>query len=344
MSDVANGAERVLLMAAGAKASPIIFLKKSVNGNLHIPSGIVHRYASERSMIAGFLKLIKLLLPYRKGYILMSTHPYLNAYLGLLKRIGYLKSQLVVRECSSVFNRYSGLKKLSYKLAYSIGYRSVNLIVCQTELMREQFLKHIRFVPLSKVIVLNNPIDTSAIVNKASAAIDDSYFSFPFICAAGRLIPEKGFAVLIEAFKTIEKQYSDLKLLLFGDGPQKDFLTKLIADRGLTGRVILKGWNANPIPYFKNARVCVVSSIEEGFPNVLLEMMSVNPIVVSTLCAGGIKDIPEILTANVNDVDNLATAIKKALCLPPPEHEIKFNSYLCNRTPVTFIDTIANAL
>ncbi|MCC8426366.1 glycosyltransferase [Mucilaginibacter sp. UR6-11] len=344
MSDVANGAEKVLLMAAKASMAPIIFLKKSDKNGLHIPKEIVHIYASDRSMIKGFLKLIILLFRYRKEYIVMSTHPYLNAYLGILKRIGYLRSYLVVRECSSVFTRYSGFKKFSYKLVYGIGYSAVNLVVCQTELMKQQFLKHIRFIQPDKVIVLNNPIDRETIIKKAEKCLDDGYYNTQFICAAGRLIPEKGFDVLIRAFNCIKKQYPNLKLLLFGDGPQKAFLSKMITDHGLTNRVILKGWTENPIPYFKNASVCVVSSIEEGFPNVLLEMLSVNPRVVSTLCAGGIENIPEIFTAKANDVDQLAIAIKKALCLQQQVSKAKHNDYLLNRIPAVFVDVITKAL
>lgn len=344
MSDAANGAENVLLMAAKASKAPIIFLKKLDEGSLQIPEGIVHKYATKKSMFAGFLNLIILLFPYRKGYVLMSTHPYLNAYLGVLKRIGYLRSPLVVRECTSVFNRYSGLKKMSYKLAYHLGYPAVSCVVCQTELMRQQFLEHVPFIGQSKVIVLDNPVDLDLIINKAKIAINDPYLGAEFICAAGRLIPEKGFAVLIGAFSRIAKEYPELRLLLFGDGPQKAFLNKLIAAYGLTTRVIVKGWTKNPVPYFKSARVCVVSSIKEGFPNVLLEMMSVNPIVVSTLCAGGIESIPGILTANVNDINHLAAVIKKALSTQPKNNRTKLNGYLSNRTPAKFIEAVNNAL
>jgi glycosyltransferase involved in cell wall biosynthesis len=344
MSDVANGAEKVLLMAAKAKAAPIIFLKKSVTGGLHIPKEIVYSYAAKQSMIIGFLNLIVLLFPYRKGYVLMSTHPYLNAYLGVLKRIGYLKSQLVVRECSSVFNRYSGLKKLSYRLAYGIGYPAVNLIVCQTQLMKQQFLKHIRFIKTGKVIVSSNPIDIDALINKAEMPMDDDYIGTQFICAAGRLIPDKGFDVLITAFSKIEKQYPNLKLLLFGDGPQKAFLGKLIAGYGLTGRIILKGWTENPLPYFKNARVCVVSSIEEGFPNVLLEMMSVNPVVVSTLCAGGINNIPGIFKVVTNNADDLATSLTEALERKVVANNRSIGRYLQGREPNAFVNSVLTSL
>lgn len=344
MSDAANGAENVLLMASAAISAPVIFLKKVKTGGLSIPAGQVVKYVTTKSILAGFWGLINSLKPYRNGYVIMSTHSYLNAYLGFLKKIGYIKSQLIVRECTSVFTRYSGLKKWTYKLAYWLGYPAVNLIVCQTSLMRSQFLKHVTYIKAKKVIKQENPVNTEQILIKSESPLNDFDADDDFICAAGRLIPEKGFSVLITAFSCIEKQYPDLKLLLLGEGPERPFLTRLIESYGLSKRVILKGQIDNPMPYFKQARVCVVSSLKEGFPNVLLEMMTLNKAVVSTICAGGIESIPGILTTETNNVNGLAAAIKKALHKDVRSGEKSAQEYLQNRNPEVFIDSILKEL
>ena len=127
-------------------------------------------------------------------------------------------------------------------------------------------------------------------------------FNFEFICAAGRLIPIKGFSLLINAFKPIVEKRKDLKLVILGEGPERDNLQKQIHQLGLEGSVILMGHVANPYVYFKYAKVCVVSSIEEGFPNTLLQMIALNTLVVSTLCAGGIAEIPSILKEGTGNI------------------------------------------
>lgn len=341
MSDMVGGAENVLLMAACASKGPTIYLKKAQAGQLNIPAGQEVFYATDKSMFAGFVKLISLLKPYRKGCIIMSTHPYLNAYLGLLKRIGYLRSELVVRECTSVFTRFTGFKRLSYKLAYQLGYRGADLVVCQTSLMRDQFLQHVAFIPAQKVIVQENPVNLKQIFIRAKAPLNDPDTKTDFICAAGRLIPEKGFSVLIHAFSCIEKEYPGLKLLILGEGPERAMLTVLIDALELNNRVILKGRIDNPIPFFKQAKACVVSSVKEGFPNVLLEMMSINPLVVSTLCAGGIENIPGILKVEPNNVNALAEAIKNALDEGTTSDKKQIiQQYLHNRTPEIFINSL----
>lgn len=344
MTNAANGAENVLFMAASAIGAPMMFAKKVNSGGLDIPSEQSSCYASSNSLFVGFFKLIKLLKPYRKGFILISTHPYLNAYLGFLRRTGYIKSQLIVRECTSVFTRFTGLKKMSYKLAYYLGYPGVDLVVCQTSLMRYQFLQHINFIPNQRVIVQGNPINLKLINTKAKLLLNDSDTTGDFICAAGRLIHEKGFSVLIQAFSCIEKQYPNLKLLILGEGGKRTELNRLVETLGLTHRVILKGRVDNPIPYFKRARVCVLSSIREGFPNVLLEMMSVNPSVVATLCAGGIEAIPGVLKVKPDSVNELVIGIGKALDKSIGSSNSVIKQYLHNRTPPIFINSLLKSL
>ena len=340
MSDEGNGGENVLLMAATAIGAPLLFLTKAKAGGLCIPAGQVAEYVTGKSMFMGFLGLTRLLKPYRKGFIIMSTHPYLNAYLGFLKRIGYLRSQLIVRECTSVFTRFTGFKKWSYKLAYWLGYPGVNLVVCQTELMRNQFIQHVTFVPTQKIVVQANPVDLEQILLKAELPLHDTDTDAGFICAAGRLIPEKGFSLLIHAFEGVYKQYPGLKLLILGEGPERAALTNLIDSLELAQHVILKGRIDNPMPYFKKARLCVVSSVKEGFPNVLLEMMTANQTVISTLCAGGIEAIPGIFKINANSVNELELAMKKALDSSAFKKSETVHEYLHNRTPKVFVSSL----
>jgi glycosyltransferase involved in cell wall biosynthesis len=210
--------------------------------------------------------------------------------------------------------------------------------------MQNQFRKQITFIPAARVIVQENPVDIEQAIIKAAKPLPDTDTCSDFICAAGRLIPEKGFSVLINAFNCIKLQYPDLNLLLFGDGPEKKKLSELIKTHNLQGRVLLKGWTDNPLPYFKKARVCVVSSIKEGFPNVLLEMMALNPIVVSTLCAGGIEAIPYIEKIGVNDVDVMVAALKKALHKNGEPGKKPIQQYLSTRNPEVFIGSILRAI
>lgn len=340
MSDTAGGAENILRMVAGVTDSPLIFLKHLFNSRLFIPKEQKVKYLTQRSLLIGFFKLVKVLYPYRRDYTIISTHPYLNAYLGLLKRVGYIKSNLVVRECTSVFTRYAGIKKLSYQIAYKLGYPAVNLIVCQTEIMRNQLLAQNKFIPNDKAVIIDNPIDLNHILKKARESIDEDLADSDFICSAGRLIPEKGFSVLIHAFANIAQQQKNLKLLILGEGRERKNLNTLIKETGLEERVILMGHIDNPLPYFKKAKLCIVSSIKEGFPNVLLEMMAVNDSIVSTLCAGGIEKISSILKVEPDNISTLTSAMEFALADYPIQKNDRREDYLKDRSPELFISSI----
>lgn len=340
MSDQANGAENVLLMLAKVSNSPMIFLKKVKAGSLQLPDKLPSSYVTEKSMLRGFLGLIKLIGPYRKDYIIVSTHSYLNAYLGILKRIGYLRSKLIVRECTSIFLSSSGLKKWSYWLSYSLGYPAVDMVICQTNEMRQQLLANLPFMISKRVITLGNPLDYDQIIGLSQLPLCDSLLTGDYICAAGRLIPEKGFSVLISAFSHVAQNYPALKLIILGEGPERASLTQLIAFYGLQNRVVLKGWVSNPFPYFKKAKACILSSIQEGFPNVLLQMMATNSLVVATLCAGGIDNIPGIYIAEVNNANVLADALKSALANYVNCDNTPMNSYLRERDPRSYINSV----
>ncbi|WP_316814819.1 glycosyltransferase [Pedobacter nyackensis] len=339
MSDTVGGAENILCMVAAETGSPIIFLKHIKKSRLFVPGWLKVSYLTNGLMLIGFLKLIKALYHYRKDYTIISTHPYLNSYLGMLKRIGYIKSDLLVRECTSVFTRYKGVKKWTYQIAYKLGYPAVNLIICQTDIMKNQLLEQNKFIPEYKVLTKGNPVNLNHILKKAEEPLNEKIVNSDFICSAGRLITEKGFSILINAFANIALQHSNLKLLILGEGTERRNLNNLIKDIGLEERVILMGHIDNPIPYFKKAKLCVVSSVREGFPNVLLEMMAVSASsVVSTLCAGGIEAIPDIIKVKANNVHALTEAINSVLCDNSKNNVIE--DYFKDRTPKNYINSI----
>jgi glycosyltransferase involved in cell wall biosynthesis len=127
---------------------------------------------------------------------------------------------------------------------------------------------------------------------------DKTKKSFKFknrtICAIGRFnLDEKGFDLLIEAFNTLAEKYLDWNLVIFGDGRDRDKLEDLIFKYGLKDRVFLPGKIDNPRNIVVDADIFVLSSLSEGFPNVLLEAMSVGLPPISFDCNYGPNEIIE---------------------------------------------------
>lgn len=293
------------------------------------------------SELKGFLKfsytLRKISNKVTLDYI-FSSHVHITGLIGILMRTRVLKtSYFIGRESTSIFKRFTGIKLAVFKSLYRLGYSELNLLICQTDFMKTQLVESMpRLEKTISIQVFPNPIALNEI--KSVDVTSQQIYEKNFIVAAGRLIQLKGFHLLIEAFSRLEQK--DLSLIILGDGPERNNLSELANKLKVKDKVILHGWTDNVYPYFKDAEVCIVSSLIEGFPNVLLQMMSQNTNVICTKCAGGIEKIPGIISCETNSVLELQKAIETALIQNIAENREKFDVFLEERTIERFIEKL----
>lgn len=114
----------------------------------------------------------------------------------------------------------------------------------------------------------------------------------PLIVACGRLKPLKGFAHLIDALAEVRKTIP-AHLWIVGEGEQRASLERKIERMGLGDCVRLLGFSRNPYKYMAAADVFVLSSLFEGFGNVIVEAMACGAPVVATDCPYGPREIIE---------------------------------------------------
>ena len=117
------------------------------------------------------------------------------------------------------------------------------------------------------------------------------------LIAVGRLEPQKNYASLIRAFSIANTTYSDWKLEIYGEGPDREKLQRLIDDLNLSERVMLHGNTKHVKDVMLKASCFVLSSKWEGMPLVMIEAMTCGLPIVSYDCPCGPKDL---ITDGVN--------------------------------------------
>ena len=146
------------------------------------------------------------------------------------------------------------------------------------------------------------------------------------VFALGRLVEKKGFADLLDAFAMLDRHVGErpLRLLLAGDGPQREALVARARQLDLTQRVHWAGWQNDTTPYFALADVFVCPSRHEPLGNVILEAWQHRLPLLSTRNEGAAELANEgenALLAPLNDPAGLADGLRRMLALSQAERD-----------------------
>lgn len=133
------------------------------------------------------------------------------------------------------------------------------------------------------------------------------------VVAVGRLAHQKGFDLLIEAFRTVAARHPDWSLHIYGAGPSRRALAEQIRHSGLTGTVRLRGFTSALPKRLTRASIFALSSRFEGFSLALVEAMGVGLPPVAFACPHGPTEIishgVDGLLVPAEDVPALAAGI-----------------------------------
>lgn len=189
--------------------------------------------------------------------------------------------------------------------------RKFDRIVCVSGAATDSF-KKITGIK-DRVIFQYNPLNSDNVRMMAAdtaVRLNDQHY----ICAVGRLSKEKGFDRLIRIHKRLIDEGLYHKLIIVGDGPEKENLEKLIAAVHVNDTVMLIGYQLNPYPYMKNCKFMVCSSYTEGLPVIAMEALSLGiPIVASVPSVEEVFGNEQCGIITGNDDVSLEKGIRKML-------------------------------
>lgn len=178
-------------------------------------------------------------------------------------------------------------------------------------------------LPKDKIQVILNPFDIDVIKTLAQQDIGEyaSIYQKPVCISTGRLSRQKGFWHSILAFHTLKKTQPDIRYVILGDGPLREYHRDLAKNLGLkvysiwdnqnitdNYDIYFMGFQQNPFAFIAQAKVLILPSHYEGLPNVLVESLIIGtPVIASDSNSG-----PRELLAPNTDINFKTSTIEQA--------------------------------
>ncbi|MCK4560824.1 MAG: glycosyltransferase [Calditrichia bacterium] len=151
-------------------------------------------------------------------------------------------------------------------------------------------------IPKDIITKINNPYEIDNIHYLSKEMIDEEWLNndaYQTIINVGSLTKQKGHDILVKAFARLIHKFENLRLIIIGEGMERQSILSLIKELRIEDFVKLTGLKENPYAYMSRADIFVLSSFYEGFPNVLVEAMICECPVVSANCKSGPEEIIE---------------------------------------------------
>lgn len=145
---------------------------------------------------------------------------------------------------------------------------------------------------MEKAQIIYNPVEIEKIKDLSLSEIDSSFLDgSPVLACVGRFDKNKNFALVLEAVAILKNKGIKAQVLLVGEGTEKENLKVKVKDLNIKENVVFLGYQQNPLPFLRLAKLLCISSLEEGFPTVATEALSLGVPFVTTPVAGASDEL-----------------------------------------------------
>lgn len=259
-----------------------------------------------------------------KPDIVISTMAHMNFFSLLLKSF-FPTTIFIVREAITpdfILQEHSKLAPF-IRMAYRQLYKRADLVISPAQIIIDSFKKHLK-MPCHNHVVLPNPVDMNKIRQSKNEKfeIEENRWKTVNYISVGRLHYQKGFDTLIKALPSLKLHY-DWHWTIWGEGPERLHLERLVEVHDLQDKISLPGLSDNPWKYITQADCLLMPSRWEGLPNVILEALTCGIPSIATHSSGGIAEIastaPQGYVNVIKDMDEFLREMEK-ITPDPVEH------------------------
>ncbi len=254
--------------------------------------GVIHKYL----YLIRNARQLKRFAAQHRCPVIISFLPYTNA-ISILAKVIFNRRLKVVINVHSLKSDILAQPNLDSEESYFMKlmirqwYPKADMIVAVATGVKSDLVENFS-IPAEKITVIHNPIDIQTVLERSRDEVEHPWFAdreIPLVIAMGRLVKLKGFDILIRAFARLIPQ-TDARLMIIGGGEEERALSDLIEEFFLHDHVVLLGHQENPWKYMARARVFVLPSLTEAFPNVIGEALALGLPVLATDCSPGVRE------------------------------------------------------
>ncbi|MCA9240570.1 MAG: glycosyltransferase [Planctomycetales bacterium] len=320
-NEIAGREARVDLVVANYQGDLI----SAVSPQVHVADLNSHR---------GVLRSLPALQRYlreHKPTVLVTAMDYVNVLVLACRKLRRFKTKIVATCHNNIAASISNspwVRDRLLPMGIRLTYGGADAIVAVSQGVADT-LADTAGIDRSRIKVIYNPAAPENVDELCKEEPDHKWLKAPgepVILGVGSLTRQKDFRTLIEAF-ALSNQTLPSRLILLGEGEEREALANLAAELGVADRVDMPGWVKNPYAYMSRSSLFVLSSRWEGFGLVLAEALACGVPVVSTDCPSGPAEILEggkhgkLVTPG--DAGELSQAISATLDNPPETENLK---------------------
>ena len=296
----------------------------------NLPDNIKLRRLPALNQSTVFPGLIWYLYHHRPHILLTASHK-LNRAALLARIITGVSTRIAIRMGMSVTAKIEEMKSTkSQALQDSMRkwYPQADAVITPSQGVGNDLIE-IAGINSKNLHVIPNPLINDMFYSMADKPVNHPWLKdseVPIILSVGSLEARKDFSTLIRAFSKV-KEKKQCRLLVLGEGKQRNKLLELAEELGVGNHVDLPGYDENPYRYMKNASVFVLSSRREGASAVIVEALACGTPVVSTDCPSGPAETLQNgrygKLVPIGDHESMAEAISTTIANPQPKNLLR---------------------